>query len=171
MKKIKNLLLLLLVCFTLGTLTGCGEKNVEGNLTDIMEKVYEKMYADVKEEDRPMLMTKNALNPFEGATEEDIKYSVEYAIGTSEIDYKEVVYSEPPMSSIAYSVALVRMKDGADIEAAKKAIKENVNPRKWMCVEVAPEDVIVKSKGDLIILIMVENETLREKIEEGFDNL
>jgi len=171
MKKIKNILLLLLVCFTLGTLTGCGEKNVEGKLTDIMEKVYEKMYADVSEDNRPALMTTDALNPFEGATEEDIKGTIEYAIGTSEIDYKEIIYSEPPMSSIAYSVALVRMEEGADIEAAKTAIKENVNPRKWMCVEVAKEDVIVKSKGNLIILIMVENETLREKIEEGFDNL
>ena len=75
------------------------------------------------------------------------------------------------IGAIAYSVVLVRMEDGADIEAAKTAIKENVNPRKWVCVEVPEEDVIVKSKGDLIILIMVENETLRTKIEEGFDNL
>ena len=171
MNKIKKLLLLLLVCTTMSALTGCAEKNVEGELTDIIEKVYEKMYTDVSEEDRPMLMTTDALNPFENATEEDIKGQIEYAIGTSEIEYEEIVFSEPPMSSIAYSVALVRMKDGADIEAAKTAILDNVNPRKWMCVEVAKEDVIVKSKGDLIILIMVENETLREKIEEGFDNL
>lgn len=171
MKKITKTLLLLLVLVSFLTLTGCGEKNVEGNLTDIMDRVYEKMLADVKEEDRPMLMTTDALNPFEEATEEDVKGMVEYAIGTSEIDYKEIVYSEPPMSSIAYSVVLVRMEEGADIEAAKTKIKESANPRKWMCVEVAKEDVIVKSKGNLIILIMVENETLREKIEEGFDNL
>lgn len=171
MKKITKLLLLLLVCTSLVSLTGCGEKNVEGKLTDIMEKVYEKMYADVKEEERPMLMTTDVLNPFEGATEEDIEYQIKYAIGTNEIDYKEIAMSEPPMSSIAYSVVLVRMEENADIEAAKTKIKENVNPRKWMCVEVAEEDIIVKSKGDLIILIMVENETLREKIEEGFDNL
>ena len=171
MKKLKNLLLLLVVGITLGTLTGCAEKNVEGELTDIMEKVYEKMYADVKEDERPMLATTNPLKPFDEATEEDIKNQIIYAIGTDEIEYEEILLSEPPMSSIAYSVALVRMKDGADVETAKKAIKENVNPRKWMCVEVAKEDVIVKSKGDLIILIMVENETLREKIEEGFENL
>ena len=171
MKKLRKIILILLVCFTLGTLTGCGEKNVEGELTDIMEKVYTKMYADIKEEERPMLMTTNALNPFEGATEEDINYHIENAIGKSEIKYKEIVYSEPPMSSIAYSVVLVRMEEGEDIEAAKKTIKENANPRKWMCVEVAEEDVIVKSKGDLIILIMIEDETLRNKVEEGFDNL
>ena len=167
----KKISLFVLSALLLVGLTGCGEKNIEGNLTDIMDKVYEKMFDEVDEENRPMLMTTNALNPFEGATEEDIKGTIEYAIGTSEIDYKEIVYSEPPMSSIAYSVVLVRMEDGADIEVAKTKIKESVNPRKWMCVEVAKEDVIVKSKGNLIILIMVENETLREKIEEGFDNL
>ena len=75
------------------------------------------------------------------------------------------------MSSIAYSVVLVRMKDGANIEDAKTKIKENVNPRKWMCVEVPEEDVIVKNKGNLIILIMVADETNRNKIEQGFDNL
>ena len=75
------------------------------------------------------------------------------------------------MGSIAYSVVLVRMKDGADIEAAKTKIAETVNPRKWVCVEVAKEDVIVKNKGDLIILIMVKDEATRTKIEQGFNNL
>ena len=171
MKKIKSLLLLLLVGVTTISLTACGEKNVEGKLPDIMEKVYEKMYADVKEEDRPMIETVNILETWEDATEEDLKNQIIYTIGTDEIDYKEIYESRPNIGSIAYSVVLVRMEEGADIEAAKAKIKENVDPRKWFCVGVEEEDVIVKSKGDLIILIMVENETLREKIEEGFDNL
>lgn len=159
MKKIKKILLLLLVCTTLISLTGCGNKNVEGELSDIMERIY----ADIPEEERPMLDNFDVL--------ELAPDNIEYYIGTTEIEYKEIYASEPPMSSIAYSVVLVRMEEGADVETAKTAIKENVNPRKWLCVEVAEEDVIVKNKGDLIILIMVENETLREKIEEGFDNL
>lgn len=167
----KKLLLLLVMIPACLMLTACGEKNVEGELTDIMEKVYEKMYADVSEEERPMLGTVNILEKMEGMTDEDIEAQVEYTIGTKDIEYKEIYESKPMIGSIAYSVVLVRMEENADIEAAKKAIKENVNPRKWICAEVAEEDVIVKSKGDLIILIMVENETLREKIEEGFDNL
>ena len=53
----------------------------------------------------------------------------------------------------------------------KTAIKENVNPRKWVCVGVEEDDVIVKNKGNLIIVIIVEDENTRNKIEEGFDNL
>lgn len=159
MKKIKKLFLLLLVCTSIVALTGCGEKNVEGELSDIITKVY----ADLETDEMPML---DSINVLEMAPD-----NIEYYIGTKDIEYEEILASEPMMSSIAYSVVLVRMKDGADIEAAKTKIADTVNPRKWMCVEVPEEDVIVKSKGDLIILIMVGDENTREKIEKGFDNL
>jgi len=161
MKKLNKILLLLLVVATF-TLTGCS-KNVEGELSDIMDRIY----ADVKEDERPMLETVNILEQ----ETENLDDLIVYTIGTKDIKYKEIYESRPMMGSIAYSVVLVRMEEGADVEAAKTAIKENVDPRKWFCVWVEPEDVIVKSKGDLIILIMVENETLRTKIEKGFDNL
>ena len=41
--------------------------------------------------------------------------------------YEEILASEPMMGSIAHSVVLVRIKDGANIEDAKTKIKENVN--------------------------------------------
>ena len=53
MKKINKLLVLLLLVATLG-LTACS-KNVEGTLTEIMDKIY----ADVKEDEIPMLETVN----------------------------------------------------------------------------------------------------------------
>lgn len=171
MKKLKKILLLLVMITMTMSLTGCGEKNVEGELTDIMEDVYKEMYASVDEEERPMLTTVNVLEKTEDMTDEDVDAAVEYAIGTTDIKYKEIYESKPMIGSLAYSVVLVRMEENADVEDAKTKIKENVDPRKWICAEVEKDDVIVKSKGDLIILIMVENETLREKIEEGFDNL
>lgn len=163
MKTIKKLFVLLLVCTTILTLTGCGEKNVEGTLEEIMESINTYTYEGLADDEKPMLMDIDVLK--------DATDNIEYYIGTDEIEYEEIYASEPAMSSIAYSVVLVRMKDGADIEAAKTAIKENVNPRKWMCVDVPEDKVIVKSKGDLIILIMVADDTFREKLEEGFDNL
>ena len=161
MKKLNKILILLLIVATFA-LTACSS-NVEGNLSDIMDKIY----ADIKEEDRPMLETVNILEQ----ETENLDDLIIYTIGTKDIKYKEIYESRPMMGSIAYSVVLVRMEEGADVEAAKTAIKENVDPRKWFCVWVEPEDVIVKSKGDLIILIMVEDETLRTKIDKGFDNL
>ena len=159
MKRIKNLLLLLLLGTLTLSLTACGEKNVEGSLEEIMAKVY----VDLKEDEKPMMLGNIEVN-------EEMD-NIESFIGTKEIEYEEILASESMVGSIAHSVVLVRMKDGADIESAKEKIKETVNPRKWVCVGVEKEDIIVKNKGNLIILIIVENETTRNKLEQGFDNL
>lgn len=150
----KKIILGCLACVTLFSLTGCGEKQVEGTLEEIMTKVY----ADVPEDERPMMLTNTEV------TEEN----VENYLGTKDIEYEEALASESAVGSIAHSVVLVRMKDGADIEDAKKKIEENANPKKWICVEA--DDVVVKNKGNLIILIMSSSNYI-EKIENSFDNL
>lgn len=154
MKYLKKIGSLLFVTCLL--VTGCGEKkekNIEGNLSDIMNKVYDGVEAEM-----PMLL-QTELND----------ENIEYFLGTTDIDYKEGLASEPMMSSIAHSVVLVRMNEGADIEVAKTKIKESVNPRKWICVEVSESDVIVDSRGDIIILIMVNDYS--KEFEKSFDNL
>ena len=150
----KKIILGCLACVTLFSLTGCGEKQVEGTLEEIMTKVY----ADVPEDERPMMLTNTEV------TEEN----VENYLGTKDIEYEEALASESAVGSIAHSVVLIRMKDGANIEEAKKKIEENANPRKWICVEA--DDVVVKNKGNLIILIMSSSNYI-EKIENSFDNL
>ena len=160
MKLFKKIGLLIATCFCIFFVTGCGiEKtdNVEGTLEEIMAKVYEK----VPEDQRPMMLTNIDV------TSENI----EYYLGTSDIEYEEALASESGVGSIAHSVVLVRTKDNANIEDIKTKIKENIDPRKWICVWVEEKDVIVESKGDLIILILVEDEATRETLKEGFENL
>lgn len=148
----KKIVLSLLIFMTVILLTGCSSKNIEGSLEDIMTKVYE----NVPEDEKPMMLSNIEV------TDENI----ESYLGTK-IEYKEAIASESMTGSIAHSVVLVRVKDNANVDKIMKEIKENVDPRKWICVEA--ENVIVKNKGDLIILIMA-NESADE-IEEGFDNL
>ena len=154
MKKIFLVLIMGVLCLSL---TGCGEKNVEGTLEEIMTKVY----ADIPEDEKPMMLMNTEVNG----------ENIEYYLGTADIEYNESLASESGVGSIAHSVVLLRTKDNADIESIKTTIKENVDPRKWICVGVEEEDVIVKNKGNLIILIMVEDDTTRTKIEQAFDNL
>lgn len=151
---LKKIILGCVICVALFSLTGCKEKQVEGTLEKIMTKVY----ADIPEDERPMMLTNTELT----------KDNIENYLGTKDIEYKEALASESAVGSIAHSVVLVRMKDGADIESAKKKIKESVNPRKWVCVEA--EKVVVKNKGNLIILIMSSSDYTK-KIENSFDNL
>ncbi len=135
------------------TMVGCGNKNIEGNLSDLMTKIYQ----DIPEEEFPMMLENREVT----------KENVENYLGSKEIEFKEALASESMTGSIAYSVVLVRAKEGADIEKLKQQIKENVNPRKWICVGV--ENVVVENKGDLIIVILSDN--LGDKIKKGFENL
>lgn len=162
MKKISLLIVLLSAVLLI---SGCGTsnskkeetKNIEGNLNDIIEKVY----ADLPEDHTPSGLTNIELN------DENI---ADY-IGTKDIAYKEAIARESMIGAIAHSVILIRTEKDADIQEIKETILENVNPRKWICVGVEKEDVIIKNIGDLLIVIIVEDEVGRESISEGFDKL
>ena len=150
----KKILFMLVALISIISLTGCGEKNVEGSLEEIMDKVY----ASIPEDERPMMLMNTEVT----------KENVEMYLGTKDIEYEEALASESGVGSIAHSVVLIRVKDNADVEAIKEKIEKNVNPRKWICVEA--EEVEVESKGNLIILIM-SSKTNAEKIETEFDKL
>ena len=132
-------------------------KHVDGKLEDLMEQIY----ADLPEDNTPMGLGNIELND----------ENIEYYIGTKDIEYTEAIARESMVGAIAHSVILIRAEDDANIADIKKEIKENVDPRKWVCVGVPIEDVIIKNKGNLIIVIIVEDEVGRESIEKGFDSL
>lgn len=157
MKIFKKIGLFAIICAFTFLVTGCGEKNVEGTLEDLMDKVY----ADIPQENRPMMLENIKVN----------EENIEYYLGTSDIEYEEALASESGIGSIAHSVVLVRTKKNADVESIKTKIKESINPNKWICVGVDEKDVIVENKGDLIILILVENANNREALKKAFDNL
>ena len=160
MKFFKKISLVVMVVACL-LLTACGTKNKEQNIEGTLDEIMTKVYADILESERPMSLTNIEVN-------ED---NIEGFLGTSDIEYDSILASEPMISSIAHSVVLIRTKENADIEAIKTKIKENINPRKWICVWVEPEDVIIESKGNLIIVILVENEEHRNAIIKEFRSL
>lgn len=157
MKNLKKIIFVIMIFSVTLLFTGCGNKSVEGTLEDLMAKVYE----GIPESERPMYLENTKVD----------SENIDYYLGTSDIEYEEALASESMVGSIAHSVVLLRVKEGSDVEKVKETIKENVNPRKWICVGVEDDDVIIKNKGDLIILIMVEDEDTRTTLEKGFDNL
>ena len=152
----KTKLLIVMTCVFL-ILTGCGVKHVNGELEDIMVK----LYSDISEEELPMMLQNTEL------TEENI----ENYIGTKDIKWSEAIVSESMVGSIAHSVVLIRMNEDAsekDIEEAKEIIKENANPNKWICVTADKVEVI--SNGDLILLVMSDEEKVTT-ISENFSKI
>ena len=142
----------LLICLTVVTagigLAACSasssgsSENLSGSVEELMNRIYEQ----IPEDQRPMMLMNIEID----------SENVESFLGTSDL------------SSIAYSVVLVRMNEGADIEAAKTKIKDSVDPRKWICVEA--ETVKVVNRGDVILLIMASFDNAKN-VEEAFNKL
>lgn len=165
MKKLFLVPILALTCFTL---VGCSDNanndddvleqdvavNVEGELYDLMDKLYENW----KPEEFYMLES-NYLS-------ED---NIAYFVGTDEYAFDEAYATEPMMGSQAHSVVLIRVADGVDVDAFVSAIETNVDPYKWICVGVEDENVIVDSIGNLIVLIM--DNDFSDDIHTNFKNL
>jgi hypothetical protein len=123
-------------------------KNLEGDLQSILDKIYET--ADVDDSFKDYIET--GLQTTEITAE-----NADYYLGKEKIEFESAIASEPIMSSSAYSLCLVRVKEGADIEKIKADIKENADPRKWICVGVDPNNVIVDNVGDVVVLIMSDD--------------
>jgi hypothetical protein len=86
--------------------------------------------------------------------------------------YEEVQFiaknSAFPEIQIPCSVVACALQNTRAVVNETDENRENV----YALREIAnAEDVIVKNKGDLIILIMVQDETTRTKLEKGFDEL
>ena len=160
MKKIIAVLLALLMLISL---TACSSGNgsqsggtIEGDLEDIFNRMYEA--ADLDDETREFLAERTMFI-------EPDEETFPYFFFVEGVDYAEALVNEPLINAQAFSIGLVRVNDGVDVEALKKDIAANANPRKWICVEVDPSDVRVESVGNLILFIMADNS---EKYAEAF---
>ncbi|GAA0719898.1 hypothetical protein GCM10008905_08500 [Clostridium malenominatum] len=153
MKKLLTVLMALMMVLSLtackaSTSTSNKNSNLEGTLEEILEKIYEtaKLDNDFNQYVKPRLQT-----------EQITAEKTEYYLGKAGIEFETAIGSESMMRPSSYSLCLVKVKEGADIEKIKKDIKENVNPAKWICTGVDPENVIVDSIGDVIFLVMSDD--------------
>lgn len=163
----KKLYLIILALAMVFSITACQSNdvdsnpaennNLEGSLESILDKIYETV--DVDDSYRDYI--ENRL-----ATTEITAENAGYFLGDEKIEFESAIASEPMMTSSAYSLCLVRVKEGADIEKIKSDIKENVDPRKWICVDVDPSNVIVDNIGDVVILIM--NDDIGGSLHDAF---
>lgn len=162
MKKTKKLTALLLAltlifsCAACGCSNGENDKTISGTLPEIIDRLYDTV--DVDDEQRDFL--KNSVG-----TVEITKDRSEYYFGVENLDFEEAVASEPFINAIAFSVCLMRVKEGTDIDELKAEIRRSANPAKWVCVDVNPNDVRVESVGDLVLLVMADDS---EKYSEAF---
>lgn len=161
MKKIITILISTLMIFSL---VGCSSNKVERNpvlsedLTKVLDKIYET--ADLDEEFRASLEHYQTVE----LNEENIQGY----LGDTDFKFTEGISSAPMMSSIPYELVLLKLDENADVDAVKSTIKENANPRKWVCVEA--EEVIVESIDNTVLFLMA-NKTEATPIKNAFMSL
>lgn len=141
-------------------LTSCGktdkkEAELVGPLSEVMDSLYEN--ADLPQDFRDSLA--------DFSTGEIPAESAEYLIGTTEVAYDESYFSVPMMNVIPYQCILLRLPEGADVDAAKQTIADHADPRKWVCVEA--ESVIVENVGNVVLFIMGDSQ-ITNAMQEAF---
>ena len=149
----KRIIFLFLISASL-LLISCGKSAGEdtspklvGSLSEIMDSVYEN--AELSQDFR------DSLANFDSG--EIPAESAEYLIGTTDVAYDESFYSVPMMNVIPYQCILLRLPEGADVDAAKQTLADHADPRKWICVEA--ESVIVENVGDVVLFVMGDSQT------------
>ena len=121
------------------------------DLTALVDQIYSGVSIEM-----PMLMTQE-LDMTDAET-------VKYFTGLENIDGVEyVVASEPMMTSQAYSLMLVKVKDGVDANSIAKTMNENVDERKWICVTA--EKIYSVASGDVVCLVMSNADTAKTVFE------
>lgn len=75
---------------------------------------------------------------------------------TSNDDIESIVVSVPLITSKAYSVAVVKVKDTADVEKIKQEMLDNIDMRRWICVSA--EQLYITNSGNVIFSVMTDKD-------------
>lgn len=115
------------------------------DLVGLVDKIYEEI------PESELLMLESQI--LDITNNDSVKYITGLENGTN---FEYVVVSEPLMSSQAYSLVLAKVKSGINADEIAKQMSENIDTRKWICVEA--EKVYVTNYKDVIFLVMASDE-------------
>ena len=155
MKKIVSIVLALSLVLSLAA---CGGKkseetqpalSVEGTMEELLNKTIEQRPVEFMGGVIPVDLTDSS---------EDGLWAIKSYTGLDSAEkITEAAAFEPMMGSLAFSMVLVRVADGADSKAVAESMKSGIDTRKWICVEA--DDLKVAGFGDVVMLIMVNSDS------------
>ncbi|HCI63515.1 MAG TPA: hypothetical protein DFH97_00375, partial [Clostridiales bacterium] len=116
--------------------------NLEGTVEELLNRIVEKQPVEFAGETTAIDLTD---------TSEEGTWRFESTTGLSDpSQLKEAAAFEPLMGSLAFSMVMVRVADAVEPQEIAQAMKEGINPRKWVCVEA--DDMKVAGCGDVVML-------------------
>lgn len=153
--KNRTIAMIIVLAMALALFAGCGpqgegtpdilpDDQIKDSLEDLVGKIY-----GITKIDQEIAIETNKID----LGNKDIVF---YNLGLDDVSgIEEAVVSEALMTTQAYSMVLVKVKEGGDAEKIAKQIKEGVDPQKWICVMA--DDVSVVVYGDVILLVMINS--------------
>ena len=72
---------------------------------------------------------------------------------------ESIIVSVPVMTAQAYSVAVVKVKDNADVEKIKQEMLDNIDMRRWICVSA--EQLYITNSGNVIFSVMADKDVAK----------
>ena len=155
-------LILALFVLPLSVLTGC-KQSPDGTAKSVsLQKMVKEIYNGCGDTKFPSLATVKV------NTSDKDRFS--FYFGTEDTNGEvEADVSEPKMSSIAYSLALIRLDDKTDPQAFADKIEKSVNPGRWVCVVADYIETAVN--GRVVLLLLDTDEARVNAILDSFKKL
>ena len=154
----KKFLSVILVLTMVLSMAACGKKNQEteaaaqsvaGTMEELLNKTIEQRPVEFMGGVIPVDLTDSS---------EDGLWALKNYTGLDSAEkISEAAAFEPMMGSLAFSMVMVRLADGADAKSVAESMKSGIDTRKWICVEA--NDLKVAGFGDVVMLIMVNSDS------------
>lgn len=148
----KKILVMILALTLVLSLVACGEKTpvtVNPALDGTPEQIIEKIYAAHAAE-KEMKLT---LVTMEADLQD--KDFLSYNMGLDSGDRLSAAAISETMMGQAYSLVVARVKDAADAAQVAKDLYDNIDTRKWICVEADTKTAAYY--GDVVMFFMVNS--------------
>ena len=155
----KKFLSVILVLTMVLSMAACGGKKVQetepaaqsvtGTMEELLNKTIEQQPVEFMGGVIPVDLTDSS---------EDGLWALKSYTGLDSAEkISEAAAFEPMMGSLAFSMVLVRVAEGADAKSVAESMKTGIDTRKWICVEA--NDLKVAGFGDVVMLIMVNSDS------------
>ena len=140
------------------SMAACGKKTeeteapalkVEGTMEELLNKTIEQRPVEFMGGVIPVDLT--------DSSEDGLWVLKNYTGLDSAESITEAAAFEPMMGSLAFSMVMVRLAEGADAKTVAESMKSGIDTRKWICVEA--DDLKVAGFGDVVMLIMVNSDS------------
>ena len=165
----KKWIALLLAVVMVLSMAACGRKKAEptestGATEQTQQTTQKTPLTGTMEENVNKIMEKNPAQFMGGQMPVDLQDTTEEGLwalkGFTGLDtpekIKDIAVYEPMTGSQAFSLVLVRVKDAADAKTIAQQMKDNINPRKWICAMA--DQVMAAGYEDVVLFVMVDSQ-------------